>query len=183
METNNHQWSEATAHLNAQKLSPWFTPGFEALFKSLITQTQAHEGSLWIHEANSNELVVAYNSGPKSNELQNALRIPADKGLVGKCFSENKPFHHQGLFRHKSASHTVDKELIQKTHDQATVPFYLNSKLVGAITIVQLSDDKQRNQVNWGFNNDTLEFLESFQTPLAELLELGWHKASPPKLS
>ena len=180
MENNEQFWLEAVGDSDVKTFQNWVTPGFEALFSSLVIQSHAHEGSLWFHDPQSDRLTIAHNTGPQAAELEGAIHVPADEGLIGKCFTEQEPILHQGLFRHKEASQSVDKELRQQTHYQATVPFFLASKPVGVITLVQLSRDAPRtnNPAQWGFDNETLELLQKMALPLAELLELGWRKAT-----
>jgi len=156
--------------------------GFRGLVSSeareLLTQTlkhiRAHEGSIWIVDKEKDQLVICHNTGPKAGAMTNVIIQPLSTGLVSECFKEGKSLHHKGLFRHRKRSDVVDTELEQKTHQQISVPFHISDKICGVISAVQLVDDEQRENVNWGFKDEDVALLDSVSSAIGKLVEYKW---------
>ena len=105
----------------------------------LIDGVNGHAVAIWLPEEKDGDevLTIAYNVGEKGPEVEGVISQPLEKGLVSKSFKEKQTVCHQGFFKHKEQSNTVDKELGQITAHQIAAPFQLFRKTVGAITVIQ----------------------------------------------
>lgn len=150
------------------------------LFRRSLLEIGAHEGSIWIAIPAIGQLVTCYNTQETGWPVAQTL----ESGLVSKAYKEERPIHQKGLHRYHESSGAVDAYLEQKTQHQISVPFYICGKLVGVLSVVQLSSDfhsEPREDVPWGFDDDAAILVAATATVLGEGIEAHWKRLQQPQ--
>ncbi len=150
-------------------------PVIEQSFKTLLDQINADAAAVWLKDgaAGSEVLTIAYNIGGRGSELENQVSQSLDSGLVSKAFRESSTICHEGLFCHQEQSHEVDRQLHQLTAHQIAAPFSIAGNQVGAVTAVQIQDERSGNRTEWGFEHADVSAFENWVAIMERLFELN----------
>ena len=142
---------------------------------NLIVGVNGHAVAFWLPEQKAGEdvLTIAYNVGDKGPDVEGVISQPLDKGLVSKSFTEKTTVCHQGFFKHRDQSSSVDKELGQITAHQIASPFQLFGETVGAITVIQTIRAGLEQNSEWGFDDNDVQHFEEDVQVVQRLFELN----------
>ena len=116
-------------------------------------------------------LVIAYNDGPRPEELEGKVRMPMGEGLISKAFTEHETICHQGMFRHKDQSEEVDKQLKQLTAHQIAAPFFLFGECRGVLSAVQTYSGGADGRTQWGFDEGAVKQFATASRVMRRLVE------------
>ena len=147
----------------------------ENTFSNLNQLINGHATAVWLPEQRESEtvLTIAYNVGARGHEIEGVISQSLDKGLVSKSYQEGETICHQGFFKHREQSSTVDQELGQITAHQIAAPFALFGQTIGAITIIQTLASGLEQQSEWGFDEDDVSMFQSGVEAIQRLFELN----------
>ncbi len=153
--------------------------GFRALFdaedRNFLNQAfsmmMASEGSIWVADPTTRELVMAVNTGPDAAALELNTRQPDTEGILGKVYQEDAHYADHGMFRDKYESHKTDEELHQHTLHIAGYPFHVLGCKIGVLSIVQVVGPHANLPEKWGFPENHREIFELLHTGLAAIVE------------
>ncbi|MCB1237387.1 MAG: GAF domain-containing protein [Verrucomicrobiae bacterium] len=98
----------------------------------------ADEGTVWLIDGGEENLVAAYNSGPRADELT-GHRQPIGRGIVSLVFANERSYCENEIAAREAHDDTVDRKLGTRTEAMLATPFYFANALRGVISCVQLS--------------------------------------------
>ena len=133
----------------------------------LLGYVGADEGTIWLADVEGKNLVPAYNTGPRAEDLVGVLRQPMGEGLVALVFANGQSFVENDVYKNVDHSKRVDHALGQRTEAMMIVPFNFLGDIHGVISCVVLGEttgEKSRQ-----FTAEQLEFF-SFQSRVFEAL-------------
>lgn len=171
-----HEASEKfLADVNIENFKSLTDQVLENCIMNLIAMVNGHAVAVWLPEQKDGEevLTIAYNVGEKGPEVEGVISQSLDKGLVSKSFKEKETVCHQGFFKHRDQSSSVDKELGQITAHQIASPFDLFGKTIGAITVIQTLGAGVEQHEDWGFNDHDVRNFDKTVQIIQRLFELN----------
>ena len=173
--TINEAAVAAEANLDLDALKSLSDDVIEGSIENLNELVSGHATAIWMREEKDGEevLTIAYNVGGKGEEVEGVVSQSLDSGLVSKAFNDDETICHQGFFKHKEQSSSVDKELGQITAHQIATPFKLFGQGVGAVTVIQTLAAGIEANSEWGFENSDIENFEAHVRVLERLFELN----------
>jgi len=157
-------------------------PLMQEVLRHGFAEATAHEGSVWLLDAEAQHLVPAYNTGPKAAEFVGKIRQPLDQGIICMVFANEQPFVENQIRENQLHSPLVDDQLRQITCAQIAVPFYFLKTCRGVVSCVQLMPQSSTGKPPPGFLPAHLTSVQRATTLLSRLLELqllnstlGWN--------
>jgi hypothetical protein len=152
---------------------------FAALLDPLMRQTLArgfadagaHEGTVWLLDEMSQNLVPAHNTGPKSHEMVGKFKQPLSSGLICMVFASEQPFLENEVSKNAAQSKLLDSLLRVETSAMIAVPFYFLRSCRGVVSCVQLAPG-DGNPPSLGFRPQHLASIQMAATLLSQLIEL-----------
>ena len=107
------------------------------LLKDSFQRIGADEGSVWILDSSREHLVIAYNSGDRSDEVT-GFKQPLREGIVSLVVSSEQSFVETEVYKNARHSWKLDEKLSVTTYAMIVVPFYFLNECRGVISCVQL---------------------------------------------
>ncbi len=129
----------------------------------VLDDLNAEAGSLFLHDEEENLLECIVCHGPIDIK---GLKIPADKGLVGRTFSTGQPEIVSDVSKDKAHYRISDDEQGFATVSTATAPVHLGNQYYGVIQAINPRPANKRDA-----NNDSI--VEFTETDLALLCSLA----------
>lgn len=157
--------------LTAEEFRALMEAGDREFLDQAFSMMMASEGSIWLADPGSQELVMAVNSGPDAAALELNTRQPDTEGILGKVYQEDAPYADQGIFRDKYESHMVDEALHQHTLHIAGYPLHVLGCKIGVLSIVQVVGEHAKLPETWGFPENHGEVFKILHTGLAAIVE------------
>ena len=132
----------------AENVTPENFPGIcdeqiYQLLKEAFQRTGADEGSIWLLDGSREHLVIAYNSGDRSEEVT-GFKQPLREGIVGLVVASEQSFVETEVYKNARHSRKLDDKLSVMTHAIIVVPFYFLNECRGVISCVQLVKTKRQ---------------------------------------
>jgi hypothetical protein len=163
--------------ITPENFSSLLDPRIESVLRDAFQGVGAHEGSIWLPDAERRYLVVAYNSGPNAAHIQ-GFKQPLTEGIASTALVSEQGFAENEVYRHELHSGLLDNKLGVTTYAMIAVPFYFVSACRGVITCVQLFQVHRKdgvtlpaNDVPRGFNLDNLNVLKRSSLLVTELID------------
>lgn len=128
----------AAGSLDADGFADLFDPVMRGVFTSSLEAADAHEGTLWLVDAEEESLVPVINTGPNAQGFVGKYRQPLSRGLISMVFATEQPFCENEVYAHQVQDKTLDRTLGVATCSMIAVPFYFAQRLRGIISCVQL---------------------------------------------
>jgi hypothetical protein len=100
----------------------------------------AHEGTIWLLDASSQNLVPAYNTGPNASRIIGQFRQPLTSGLISMVLASEQPFIENEVYKNSRQSKMLDATLNTQTYALIAVPFYFLKNCHGVVSCVQLKE-------------------------------------------
>src|SRR3989442_10013827 len=73
---------EVDLRINPQNFTSLLNPLMRSVFQQGLTEAGAHEGTIWLVDAEGQNLVPAYNTGPNAERFVGSFRQSLKEGLV-----------------------------------------------------------------------------------------------------
>jgi putative methionine-R-sulfoxide reductase with GAF domain len=155
------------------------TPVMFRVFGDALQRVGASEGSVWLLDENRQNLVIAYNTGPRATEIVGRVRQPLTEGIVSMVVSSEQSFVENEVYKNRQHSKLVDEQFDQVTQSMIVVPFYLLKHCRGVVSCVHLS--KPGAPTDAKFTNANLGVIQHAASVLSDLIDyrllrvtVGW---------
>ncbi|PWU12596.1 MAG: hypothetical protein C5B50_21100 [Verrucomicrobia bacterium] len=165
----NERLERMAASLRPEQFSSLLDPVMQQVLEEGFTQARADEGTLWLIDAEGENLVPAFNNGPNAERFVGEFRQPLNAGLICMVFSTEQPFIENEVDKNANQSRLLDTRLQVKTHALIAVPFYFLQRCRGVASCVQLKPANRGNPA--GFGPKDLETVQLTANVLGRLLE------------
>lgn len=129
--------------------------GALGLLKEAFTQAGGCEGTVWLIDHQSRELVACYNSGEEAERLV-GFRQPVGQGIISMVFAQQHPYCENHIEASAGHDDTLDRKIAKHTTAMIAVPFYFAFGLRGVISCVQLAEAPLSRE---GFRSTDVETL------------------------
>lgn len=170
----------AAAALDARTFPDLFDPVMAGVLDTALSRAGAHEGTLWLVDAEGEHLVPAVNTGRNAAGFVGTFRQPLGRGLISMVFATEQPFCENEVYVHQVQDKSLDRTLGVITCSMIAVPFYFAERLRGIISCVQLKDSKQAEDPA-GFGVDSIRDVQLAAVVLSRLIDhrlvgvtVGW---------
>lgn len=158
-----------------------FDGSMRAVLIQALARAGAHEGSVWLLNAERGCLVPRFNNGPNAASFIGQFEQPLNVGLVSTVFATCQPLCENSVGRDPRQDKRLDTQLGVETVAMIAVPLHFAGELRGVISAVQLSNVQEPP----GFSLENLNEIRAAALVLARLLEhrlltlvLGWEGVS-----
>ncbi|HRQ89083.1 MAG TPA: GAF domain-containing protein [Bacteroidia bacterium] len=145
-------WIEASS---PEQLVSLIDAGALALLKDAFESAGGCEGTVWIADAKSGELVASYNSGEEADRLV-GFRQPMGQGIISMVYAQQQPYCENHIRESVGHDDTLDRKIAKHTAAMIAVPFYFGFGLRGVISCVQLEEAPKSRE---GFSSADVEIL------------------------
>ncbi len=142
----------------------------EVLLRSL-RDAGAHEGTVWLLDAERTHLVPQFNSGPRAAEFVRSFRQSLRAGMISMVVATEMPICENDLEDNRQRDPRLDQQLGLRTCAMIAVPFYYAGELRGVISGVQLQNVAGEECATAGFTVESLRLLQHAATVLSRLIE------------
>ncbi len=160
LEKHLDSWIEASAPLQLISL---IDPNGIALLRDAFARVGGCEGTVWLIDLKTDELVACYNSGDDAVNLI-GFRQPVGQGIISMVYSQQQPYCENNIQASDGHDDTLDRKISKHTTAMIAVPFYFGFGLRGVISCVQL-EEAARSQD--GFSSGDVETM----TRIANVIE------------
>jgi hypothetical protein len=159
------------------------------LLKEAFARISADEGSIWLLDAEKQNLVVAFNSGPDTDKIM-GFKQPTSKGIVSLVVASEHAFVENQVYKNAKHSATLDKKLQKTTYAMIAVPLYFLNEVRGVISCVQLLDVEVHEgqaaatgELPAGFGPPELNAIQTIAAVVRDLIDyrllgtaVGWNR-------
>jgi hypothetical protein len=178
----------------AQNITPENFPGIcdeqiYQLLKEAFQRAGADEGSIWLLDRPREHLVIAYNSGDRSEEVT-GFKQPLREGIVSLVVASEQSFVETEVYKNARHSRKLDDKLSVTTYAMIVVPFYFLNECRGVISCVQLVKIKREadhsipaGRVPPGFDLNHLSIIQRVALVVRDLIDyrllrisVGWNQ-------
>ncbi len=126
-----------------------------ALLREAIIQAGGCEGTIWLVDHGSSELVACFNSGHEADKLV-GFRQPMGQGIISMVYAQQQPYCENEIHAKSGHDDTLDRKISKHTTAMIAVPFHFGFALRGVVSCVQLAE-APRSRV--GFSSADVETL------------------------
>jgi hypothetical protein len=169
------------AGIHAEEFKELLTPLMCDLFRQAVTETGAHEGTIWLVDAASENLVPAFNTGPHADRIVGQFKQPLNSGLISMVFASEQPFMENAVHDNPSRSRLLDSLLQVETTALIAVPFYFLGACRGILSCVRLNRPEDSITVGSDFGPRHLAAMQRAASLISHLIEheqlsnvVGW---------
>ena len=142
----------------------------EVLFRKALSDIGAHEGTIWLVNSESTQLIPVFNNGPDSNILLEQVRQPLNSGLISMVFATEQACIESEVYQHAAQDKTVDQTVGKLTCSMLATPFYFAGSLRGVFSAVQLkSPDDPKDPP--GFEPEHLTVIDAASDLIGQLID------------
>jgi GAF domain-containing protein len=146
--------------------------GFEA--------SGADEGTVWLADEPPANLVAAFNSGPRAEEIVLHYVQSLAKGMISLVFASEQPICENAVYKNERQDKKLDQKLGVLTVAMMAVPLYFGRELRGVVSCVKLKDAEVEADPT-PFSPDDLRTLQAATDALSRLIDhrllsasIGW---------
>jgi hypothetical protein len=159
----------------------------ENVLRDAFDRVGADEGSLWLLDAQKENLVIAYNTGTHAAEIV-GFRQPISSGIVSTSLASEQGFAENEVYKHELHSRLLDDKLSLTTYAMIVVPFYFLNACRGVISCVQLFNVRHEagttvpvEPIPVGFDIEKLNVIKRASLIISDLIDyrllrvtVGW---------
>ncbi len=135
----------------------------ELVVRYAASLLNAEGGSLLLLDEDSGDLVFRISSGPAGEQLR-GMKVPAGRGIAGRCFSSNQPIIANDVQRDSHWYRAFDQQADFVTRSILAVPLSVRGRTIGVLEAVNRKDGGK-------FNKEDAELLLSFGSQAAIAIE------------
>jgi hypothetical protein len=173
--------ARVVANIQAGQFAALLDPLMQEVVQQGFAEAGAHEGTVWLVDAENENLVPAHNTGAQAAKIVGAFKQPLNSGLVCMVFASEQPFLENEVFKNSRQSKALDTLLQTETFAMIAVPFYLLGGCQGVVSCVQLKRPDAAGAPPPGFRPENLVRIQRMSAVLTRLLEyrilgrtIGW---------
>jgi hypothetical protein len=130
----------------------------------------AHEGTIWLTDADGEHLVPAVNTGGHAAQLVGKFKQPLGKGIISMVYASEQPYCENDVYQSEQHDGTLNESLGLVTCALMAVPFYFASALRGVVSCVQLKQLDSEEPDPAGFSGLATSRLAETATLLERLV-------------
>ncbi len=135
----------------------------ELVVRYAASLLNAEGGSLLLLDEDSGDLIFRISSGPAGEQLR-GMKVPAGRGIAGRCFSSNQPIIANDVRHDSSWYRAFDQQADFVTRSILAVPLSVRGRTIGVLEAVNRKDGGK-------FNKEDAELLLSFGSQAAIAIE------------
>jgi hypothetical protein len=166
LEERLQDWVEG---LDAGSFSELLDPLVTKVLEGSFRWVGGDEGTVWLVDAEEDNLIAVFNSGPHSRELIGHQQ-PLGRGIISLVYANEQPYCENEIAKRESHDDTVDRKLGTETGAMIAVPFYFAFGLRGVISCVQLTRDNGDEKPAPGFDTGHVEEISAAVTVVERMI-------------
>jgi hypothetical protein len=166
--------------LDAGTFADLFDPLMASVLNTGLANAGAHEGTVWLADADGEHLVPVVNTGPNAARFVGSFRQPLARGLISMVFATEQPFCENEVYAHQVQDRTLDLSLGVVTCSMIALPFYFAGQLRGIVSCVQVKPADSPDDPP-GFSIASIRDLQQATVVLSRLIDhrlvgvtVGW---------
>jgi hypothetical protein len=168
--------------IHAAEFAQLLDPLLREIFVRSFAEVGAHEGTVWIVDANGQFLEPAFNSGPHAAQMVGQFKQPLNTGLISMVFATEQSFLENDVAKNSQQSKLLDSKLNVQTAALIAVPFQFLNTCRGVVSCVQLTDLGKSPPASSGFRPEHLSAIQRSAGLVSQLIEyrllsrvVGWN--------
>lgn len=167
--------------LLGENFGAFLDPLMKQVTDAAFRQAGAHEGTIWICDAEERYLVPVFNTGPSAVAFVGQYRQPLNAGIISMVFASEQPFCENDAYKNVSQDKTLDRQLGLLTCGLIAVPFHFAKRHRGVLSCVTAKPAGSSDADPPGFTPEDLAIMQSASLGLSRLVEgkllgiaVGW---------
>jgi hypothetical protein len=148
-----------------------FDHPMRALLIDAFARVGAHEGTVWLLDAEREALVPQFNSGPHAEKFVNRFRQPLTSGMISMVVAMEQPICENDVHKNAQQDRALDQQLELQTSAMLAVPFLFAGELRGVVSCVQLRRTDSTEPESPGFSVGHLTALQLAVGILSRLID------------
>jgi GAF domain-containing protein len=149
----------------------FFDGTMRALVERCFTFIGAHEGTVWLLDAERTYLIPRFNTGPFADSFVGIFRQSVRVGMIGMVVSTEQPICENEVHKNQRQDRTLDRTLGLVTCAMVATPLYFAGELRGVLSAVQVKPEGADAPEPRGFAPEHLEAFQLAAVVLARLIE------------
>ena len=138
-----------------EQLAAVFDSSSLSLLCTAFSKAGGCEGTIWLFDGSSNELVASFNSG-ESREMLVGFRQPVGQGIISMVFSQQQSYCENQIEANDGHDDTLDRKISKHTTAMIAVPLHFGFGLRGVVSCVQLEEAERSRE---GFSSADVDTL------------------------
>jgi GAF domain len=127
----------SAARLRRIGIDPLAGTGAVSLFAAACDQARADEATLWLTDADGENLIAIHNHGPDSGRIVGFAQ-PLGRGIISMVLETEQAFCENDMARNTARDSTLDQRLGKSTRAMIAVPFVILGETCGVVSCVRL---------------------------------------------
>lgn len=132
----------AAASLGVDNLGAFLDPTMKDLLSRAFTSAGAHEGAVWLVDAEQKNLVISHAWGSRAAAVM-GFTLPLERGLVSMVFATEQPFCENKVYANRQQARSLDEKLGMLTCSMIASPLSFAKGLRGVVSCI-----KAKNQAD-----------------------------------
>lgn len=145
--------------------------GINGLLECAFRGVGAHEGTIWLLNADKTALVPRLNTGTRAREFVGRYHQPLTSGLVSVAFHTEQPLSENEVYRSGRHDKTLDLQLGLHTCAMIAAPFNFCGEVRGVLSCVQLKPADGNEPDPPGFTDEHQRVLQLVAGTVGRLIE------------
>lgn len=162
---------DAAGEACGEAFADFFDSSMRGLLVNGFDRVGAHEGTVWLLDAERTALIPRFNSGPQAAEFVGVFRQPLSKGMVATVAATEQPICENQVCNDSRQDGRLDATLGVKTATMLAVPFTFLGELRGVISCVRLMPKEPAAPAPSGFTAGDLQALQFTARIVSRLIE------------
>ena len=149
----------------------FFDSTMREFFCGCLAARGAHEGTVWLINAEGTALIPRFNNGPNATGFVDKFQQSLSTGMISAVVATEQPMCENAVQLNHARDPSLDRKLGVRTCAMLAVPFYFAGELRGVISAVQLARADSTEPEPPGFSPEALAALQVNAAVLGRLLE------------
>ncbi len=161
--------AQFSGHILAQNFMEFVDPLMQRMIADCFRDAAAHEGVIWMLDAEQKNLHCACQLGPASTKLANFVQA-LDTGISGMVLAMQQPFCENSLAANRASASTLEEKLGVIICSRILVPFLIAGKVRGIVACYQTKPSLDASDPS-GFAEDAVEEMSLLARVLGRLFD------------
>lgn len=162
---------EAAGWAGAERFAEFFDASMRTFLVDGFHRVGAHEGTIWMLDAERQHLIPRFNSGPHAAAFVGSFRQTLRTGMISMVAATQQPICENDMCRDARQDTALDRQLQLQTCAMLAVPFSFMGEVRGVISCVQLKAAGSAEPDPPGFPPKALQTFQLTAGVLARLIE------------